>query len=57
MRTLTCRLTLLGACLCGLLLPTIASATSSKAEIEASVSKGLTYLEGLQETSGGFPSD
>jgi hypothetical protein len=57
MRTLTCRLALLGACLCGLLLPTTASATSSKAEIEASVSKGVTYLEGLQETSGGFPSD
>ncbi len=57
MRTLTCRLALLGACLCGLLLPTTASATSSKAEIEASVGKGVTYLEGLQETSGGFPSD
>jgi hypothetical protein len=57
MRSLTCRLALLGACLCGLLLPTTASATSSKAEIEASVSKGVTYLEGLQETSGGFPSD
>lgn len=57
MRTLTCRLALLGACLCGLLLPTTASATSSKAEIEASVGKGVTYLEGLQETSGGLPSD
>jgi hypothetical protein len=57
MRTLTCRLALLGACLCGLLLPTTASATSSKAEIEASISKGVTYLEGLQETSGGLPSD
>jgi hypothetical protein len=57
MRTLTCRLALLGACLCGLLLPAAASATSTKAEIEASVSKGVTYLEGLQETSGGFPSD
>lgn len=57
MRTLTCRLALLGACLCGLLLPATASATSSKAEIEASVSKGVIYLEGLQETSGGFPSD
>jgi hypothetical protein len=57
MRTLTYRLALLGACLCGLLLPATASATSSKAEIEASVSKGVTYLEGLQETSGGFPSD
>lgn len=57
MRTLTYRLALLGACLCGLLLPATASATSSKAEIEASASKGVTYLEGLQETSGGFPSD
>ncbi|MGA9316210.1 MAG: prenyltransferase/squalene oxidase repeat-containing protein [Solirubrobacteraceae bacterium] len=57
MRTLTHRLALLGVCLCGLLLPATASATSSKAEIEASVSKGVTYLEGLQETSGGFPSD
>jgi hypothetical protein len=57
MRNLTYRLALLGACLCGLLLPATASATSSKAEIEASVSKGVTYLEGLQETSGGFPSD
>ncbi|HTA97384.1 MAG TPA: hypothetical protein VK730_07045 [Solirubrobacteraceae bacterium] len=57
MRTLTYRLALLGACLCGLLLPATASATSSKAEIEASVSKGVIYLKGLQETSGGFPSD
>jgi hypothetical protein len=57
MRTLTYRLALLGACLCGLLLPATASATSSKAEIEASVGKGVTYLEGLQETSGGFLSD
>jgi hypothetical protein len=57
MRTLTCRLALLGACLCGLLLPATASATSTKAEIEASVGKGVTYLEGLQETSGGFLSD
>src|SRR3984957_61914 len=57
MRTLNYRLALLGACLCGLLLPATASATSSKAEIEASVAKGVTYLEGLQETSGGFPSD
>lgn len=57
MRPLTCRLALLGACLCGLLLPVSASATSSKAAIEASVGKGVTYLEGLQETSGGFPSD
>ncbi len=57
MRTLNCRLALLCACLCGLLLPATASATSSKAEIEASVSKGVTYLDGLQETSGGFPSD
>ncbi|HEV7938761.1 MAG TPA: hypothetical protein VGP18_12170 [Solirubrobacteraceae bacterium] len=57
MRTLICRLAMLGACLCGLLLPASASATSSKAEIEASVGKGVTYLEGLQETSGGFSSD
>jgi hypothetical protein len=57
MPTMTCRLALLGACLCGLLLPTNALATSTNAEIETSVSKGVTYLEGLQETSGGFPSD
>ncbi len=57
MRNSTYRLALYGACLCGLLLPATASATSSKAEIETSVGKGVTYLEGLQETSGGFPSD
>lgn len=57
MRTFICRLALLGACLCGLLLPVTASATSTKAEIETSVSKDVAYLEGLQETSGGFPTD
>jgi hypothetical protein len=57
MRILTCRLALLGACICGLLLPATASATSNKAEIEASVSKGVTYLKGLQEAGGGFNFD
>jgi hypothetical protein len=57
MRTLTCRLALLGACLCGLLLPSAASATSSAEQILNSKSKGVTYLEGLQEAGGGFLSD
>jgi hypothetical protein len=57
MRTLICRLALLGACICGLLLPSAASATSTPTEITNSKSKGVTYLEGLQETGGGFLSD
>jgi hypothetical protein len=57
MRTLTCRLALLGACLCGLLLPSTASATSTPTEISSSKSKGVTYLEGLQEANGGFLTD
>jgi hypothetical protein len=57
MRTLTCRLALLGACLCGLLLPSAASATSSAEQILNSKSKGVTYLEGIQEAGGGFSSD
>ena len=37
------------ACVCGLLVPATASATSSKAEIEASVGKGVTYLRGCRK--------
>lgn len=40
-----------------LLVPATASATSTKAEIEASVSKGVTYLKSVQLSSGGFESD
>jgi hypothetical protein len=57
MSTLTYRLALLGACLCWLLSPSAASATSTPTEIANSKSKGVTYLEGLQETSGGFLTD
>lgn len=57
MRSLTRRLALVTVGLCGLLAPATASATSTAEEIATSKSKGVTYLQGLQETSGGFPSD
>ena len=57
MRTLTHRLALLGVCLCGLLLPRNRLGDLEQSQIRTSVSKGVTYLKGLQETSGGFPSD
>ncbi len=60
MRILTLRLAVVAAGICTLLAPTAASATSTTAEIEASVSSGVTYLKSLQETSGamsGFGGD
>jgi hypothetical protein len=57
MRHLTYRLALLAACACALLTPAVASATSTTAEIEASVTKGVTYLKSIQLTSGGFESE
>jgi hypothetical protein len=57
MRHLTCRLALIAAGVCALLAPAAASATSTKAEVETSVSKGVTYLKSVQLTSGGFESD
>jgi Squalene-hopene cyclase C-terminal domain len=56
-RRLTCRPALIAAGVCALLVPATAQATSTKAEIEASVSKGVSYLESLQSSSGGFESD
>jgi hypothetical protein len=55
MRTLTLRLAAIAAGLCTLLAPAASSATSTTAEIEASVSKGASYLRSLQETSGAIP--
>lgn len=57
MRHLTRRLALgvLGAC--ALLAPATASANSTKAAIEASVTSGVSYLKSVQLTSGGFESD
>jgi hypothetical protein len=57
MRSLNCRLALIAVGICGLLVPATASATSTSEEIANSKSKGVTYLEGLQESSGGFLSD
>jgi hypothetical protein len=57
MRTQTLRRALIAACVCALLVPAVASATASTAEIEASVEKGVAYLKTLQQTSGGFESD
>ncbi len=57
MRTPTLRRALIAACLCALFVPAAAQATSTKAEIEASVSNGVGYLKTLQLTSGGFTSD
>jgi hypothetical protein len=53
----TRRLALIAVGICGLMVPATASATSSKAAIEASVSSGVTYLKSVQLTSGGFESD
>jgi hypothetical protein len=57
MHSLTRRLAMAAAGLCCLLAPATASATSTAEEIANSKSKAVTYLQGLQETSGGFPSD
>jgi hypothetical protein len=57
MRHLTYRGALLVLALAALLAPAAASATSTKAAIEESVSKGVTYLKSAQLSSGGFESD
>ena len=61
MRSMTARLAVLAAILVSLAVPTMASATVSTAEINESLSKGVTYLKGLQsETTGeiaGFGGD
>jgi hypothetical protein len=51
---LICRLAVVAAGACALLVPATAQATSTKAEIEASVEKGVTYLKSVQLTNGGF---
>jgi hypothetical protein len=53
----TRRLAAIAASACALLVPATAQATSTKAEVEASVAKGVTYLKSTQLTSGGFESD
>lgn len=55
MRSMTARLALLAATLVSLAAPALASATATPAQIESSLSKGVTYLEGLQESSGEIP--
>jgi hypothetical protein len=57
MSSLTRRLAVLAIGICGLLAPATASATSSEEAITNAKTKGRTYLEGLQQTSGGFVSD
>jgi sugar lactone lactonase YvrE len=57
MRHLTRLLALVAAGTCALLAPATASATSTKAEIEASVSSGVAYLKSVQLSNGGFESD
>jgi hypothetical protein len=54
---MTGRLVPLAAAACALLSAPAASATSTPAQIEASVSKGVAYLKSLQQTNGGFTSD
>lgn len=56
-RRITCRLAMIAIGACALLAPAAAQATSTKAEIETSVSKGVSYLESQQASSGGFESD
>src|ERR1700735_4540220 len=53
MRSMTARLAVLAALLVSLAVPTMASATVSTTEISESLSKGGTYLEGLQSESPG----
>jgi hypothetical protein len=47
----------LAAVACVLLPAPAARATSTPAEIEASISKGVTYLKSVQQANGGFASD
>jgi hypothetical protein len=55
MRFMTARLALLAALLVSLAVPALASATATPAQIESSLSKGVTYLGGLQLSSGEIP--
>jgi hypothetical protein len=53
MRSMTARLAVLAAILVSLAVPTMASATVSTTEINESLSKGVTYLKGLQSEATG----
>jgi hypothetical protein len=53
MRHITCRLALVAAAAISLFAPAVASATASPEEIASSISKGHTYLKGLQNTETG----
>jgi hypothetical protein len=57
MRPIIGRLVPLAAAACVLLSAPAARATSTPAEVEASVTKGVTYLKSAQQTNGGFASD
>jgi hypothetical protein len=60
MRHLSHRAALLAAAVASLLVPTTASATATAEQISSSLSKGVTYLKGLQSESGeiaGFGGD
>lgn len=60
MRSMTARMALLTAILVSLAVPAMASATVTPTEISTSLGKGVTYLEGLQASSGeiaGFGGD
>lgn len=53
MRHFTWRLAVLAAATLSLLVPAAASAVATEEEVNSSVSKGLTYLKGLQSTETG----
>ncbi|HSS04923.1 MAG TPA: prenyltransferase/squalene oxidase repeat-containing protein [Solirubrobacterales bacterium] len=55
MRPITSRLALIAAAIGSLLAPAAASATASPEDIASSLSKGVTYLKGLQKESGEIP--
>jgi hypothetical protein len=60
MRPITCRLALIAAAICSLLMPAAASATATPEQIEKSRNEGIAYLKGLQKESGeiaGFGGD
>jgi hypothetical protein len=55
MRHLTWRPALLAAAIASLLVPAMASAKATPAEIASARTKGVEYLKGLQKTSGEIP--
>jgi hypothetical protein len=55
MRFTNLRLALLATALCSLLVPAVASATATPAQIEEARNKGVEYLKGLQKESGEIP--